>query len=738
MNTTERSGSGPRNRGVRTRLALLLASLGVVSSPTVVRPEPSSQGVRAGDSGKKQASVESKPAPKDREQKAAPVGLQETAGVSLTLLDVEVVDKQGRPVRGLTKDDFHVSLNGLDYPIYSVDDLCACGTGAGSPGIADAGRTIAGSRTAPAGSGAAPAATHPGPDVTRYVLYFDFGQLQPDGRSRAIKEAKRWLREVKQADDEVMISAFSWDAGLRELTSFTQDTGALVAAVEKADKDPTLQDPFPQTIKVRVDECGDSIKRCSEQKGGCLVLPTPTCFNLAREEYWHDQASLRGLKAFLTRLGEISGRKSLLYFNENGTLNPECLYPPRTHSDPMETSGKVGDLQRELDGLGSEAALARTAIYAAYVGDALNPEYPVLAEGALAVNSNLADLSGGKYNRDLGDLSSMAASARSDCQCIYRVGLEPPESAKRKGKIFSASVEVRGKRVPRSYRVQFLDDMDRWVRMAAGVLRNPGKATDLDVGTAVVPVRRVKGRWDVAVEVAVGLDALDLVRSANGEQGGWEAGALLSEEGGENRWEMLGVSSVHRTGGGKSGRSVVHRTTLNDLRSGRYRLAAFVRDRTATVFGGAEALLELPRAGADGIAGPVVMRSGQAYFSAPLPFLHKGASPGAVSASVETGPVPAAHRPPSPGEPVEIMSWVCPAGKSPAPPRLVRFLTRGDVPVYKLEAPVLETVGECYLLDDTIATAALAPGEYSYHLRWQKGAGKKPTVSEATFTIAAR
>ncbi|MCZ6599787.1 MAG: hypothetical protein O7A07_02995, partial [Acidobacteria bacterium] len=40
------------------------------------------------------------------------LGLQEEAGVTLLSLDVKVRDKKGRPVRGLTLDDFEVSING--------------------------------------------------------------------------------------------------------------------------------------------------------------------------------------------------------------------------------------------------------------------------------------------------------------------------------------------------------------------------------------------------------------------------------------------------------------------------------------------------------------------------------------------------------------------------------------------------------------------------------------------------
>src|SRR5437867_839501 len=54
------------------------------------------------------------------------LGLVESVGVALALLDVEVKDEHGKPSRGLVKDDFRVWLNGHEWALYSVDDLCTC------------------------------------------------------------------------------------------------------------------------------------------------------------------------------------------------------------------------------------------------------------------------------------------------------------------------------------------------------------------------------------------------------------------------------------------------------------------------------------------------------------------------------------------------------------------------------------------------------------------------------------
>src|SRR5881628_3696903 len=59
------------------------------------------------------------PASEDQKPRRLDSGLTEAAGVTLS-----VVDKDGRPVRGLKKEDFTVYVDGKEWPIYSVDDLC--------------------------------------------------------------------------------------------------------------------------------------------------------------------------------------------------------------------------------------------------------------------------------------------------------------------------------------------------------------------------------------------------------------------------------------------------------------------------------------------------------------------------------------------------------------------------------------------------------------------------------------
>ncbi|PYT07908.1 MAG: hypothetical protein DMF49_06710 [Acidobacteria bacterium] len=127
-------------------------------------------------------------------------GLVETVRVSLILLDVEVADERGGPIRGLKKEDFRVTLNGKTAEIYSVDDFCESagpGEAAPPPGRKDSTTSVA-PNTSVASKESEAAGT---PAAVKLVLYFDFGLLRSDGRAHAIREAKRWISESMRDGD---------------------------------------------------------------------------------------------------------------------------------------------------------------------------------------------------------------------------------------------------------------------------------------------------------------------------------------------------------------------------------------------------------------------------------------------------------------------------------------------------------------------------------------------------------
>jgi hypothetical protein len=195
----------------------------------------------------------------------------------------------------------------------------------------------------------------------------------------------------------------------------------------------------------------------------------PDCVTYPRDEYQHGRRALKALQRLLGRLESLPGRKVILFFNQNGMLYPGRFYPV--------DDTRIGDHLRMVDEVAAEATTSRAVIYAAYSGDLSSrriPQYPgfdappafadEIGDFAVNLGANLADFTGGGYNRAVSALPEMLREAGRGCACIYRLAIEPPKGDRRR--IYSAKVEVAGERLPYLYRVQHLTGMDRWWRRA--------------------------------------------------------------------------------------------------------------------------------------------------------------------------------------------------------------------------------------------------------------------------------
>jgi hypothetical protein len=354
------------------------------------------------------------------------VDYMEEAGVELMLLDLEVYDEEGRPVRGLLAEDFALTVNGRFRDIYSVDDLCRCEAEPVAHTVTEQGEDLPPAVAPPS----APA------EPMLYVLYMNFGQLAQDGRVHAIAEASRWINETMQPGERVQLLAWSAQAGLRRLTAVTSDKERLLRALEEAEADPAFNDPLPAVRSIRQDEIESCFRYCTSDCRMCELRAT----DYAQQEYAHGRWSMRALQQALYSLEQIPGRKTLLYFYQNDTLYPARLFigVNRRH---------VEDHVREMEQTAADANLSRASIVAAYSGS--DPE-----GSAINVGANLADYTGGSYSRAAHLTTSITENAGRGCRCLYRIAVRPPEGKRRA--VYNASVWVHDRRAPRRFRLQHL------------------------------------------------------------------------------------------------------------------------------------------------------------------------------------------------------------------------------------------------------------------------------------------
>ena len=655
--------------------------------------------------------------------------LIETTEISLILLDVVVTDKQGRPIRGLTKDDFTIRLNGRVFPIYSVDDLCACADE--SLVAVDAGdrdpHDDAG-REQPARTPSEVTPPEAVADPLSYVLYIDFSQLQGDGRDNALAAARRWILDVKRREDRAMVVAYATHSGLRELTELTEDRNVLLTALNDAFRDPDFEDAFANGFYVRVEECRAC---CVRTAGGCglrLLCSDccPICVENAQTEYFHGRRALRALQRFLVKLESIPGRKIVFFFHQNNIIFPEMFYPVYD----IDVADHVVDLDRTA----AEATTARAVVYPAYSGSDPNMFTSLSGQG-VNFGANLADFTGGEYNRTVATLPALTSQAGRGCECVYRVGVEPPRDDKTR--LYRAVVEVGDRRLPGRYRVQHLNAMDRWWRDASQVMAARDD-DEMPVAAALVPLAPAEKGWTVEIRVVVDLSSLVLIPAAGDAHGQWEVGALLQKESGK-RWEMLGVSSVSLTKGETTPDLVVHERGMALLKPGTYTLGAFVHDKTGDVFGGTRVEIDLPKPDDDVVvAGPVLMRLGKVWVRTGLPLFEKNERKETPTRtrSVHSGPIPAGRNAFDRGERLEAWTWICPSGE-PVNGKAVRYVSRDNEPLFGFDVVEKAADQECFQIRDVIETKDLAPGDYAYHLRWTESTMAEPVTSETPFEIPA-
>jgi hypothetical protein len=401
-----------------------------------------------------------------------------------------------------------------------------------------------------------------------------------------------------------------------------------------------------------------------------------------------------------------------------------------------QDSGLVPDLVSLVDQIGGTATASRTMLYPAVAGFSQS--------WAVNLGANLADFTGGGHNTGPGDLSATIDAAGRGCACIYRIGLLAPEG--NKSKVYRTKVKVRGRALPSRYRVQYLSPADRWVRKAQAVLSNPDEVSDIGIVAALVPTR-VQGRdWKLKAQVSVDANSLQRLQTGENETGEWEVGALLANAQGTKTWEVLAVSRLRIKDEDEIDPAdisddpdedaiILHEHAFEGLKPGRYELRAFVRDRAANHYRGDRADIDLPHAEQPGLAGPVMLRPKARHLRTSLPITGKQNAKIRWLAVLETGSLPLGNTEVEVGDRLEFVTLVCPARPKEEKARLHSSVLADDETVLPLDRTKIDRAGDCVELRDRLDTEKVAAGSYTYRVRWDRGAGQAPMVSEKAFEM---
>ncbi len=87
------------------------------------------------------------------------------------------------------------------------------------------------------------------------------------------------------------------------------------------------------------------------------------------------------------------------------------------------------------------------------------------------------------------------------------------------------------------------------------------------------------------------------------------------------------------------------------------------------------------------------------------------------------------------GEPLQVFSWICPPAGSPLQENMIRFITKENVPIYRLPEGWMERSGPCVRFTDLFHTTELGPGTYDYRILWRNEEDGPPVSRTVGFVV---
>jgi VWFA-related protein len=194
------SSQRPASPSIRSRSLVLAAALAALSS-ALPTPLPARQAAEA--------------------DAPAREGFGETVSVEIVNVEVWVADRQGRPVTGLTREDFELLEDGEPVEITNFAAYDAPAPAA-EPLAAEA-------------PGEAPTAPGEGDESRLHLaILVDDWNLRPEDRARVLDDLREFLASELHADDRVMLAVH--DSAIQLVQPFTTDPRALARAIDRIDR----------------------------------------------------------------------------------------------------------------------------------------------------------------------------------------------------------------------------------------------------------------------------------------------------------------------------------------------------------------------------------------------------------------------------------------------------------------------------------------------------------------------
>jgi VWFA-related protein len=352
--------------------------------------------------------------PASRQRRRQPSVLRTT--VNLVVVDVEVTDASGRPVKGLKASDFTVLEDGKPQRISSfvyadVEGFAsanAAGAGAGQPVVVP----VAGS---PSKSDLGPVVR----DRRLILLFFDLTSLHTDDLLRAREAAIHYVKDQMSPADLVGVVALGNRLGL--LSNFTNDKETLLAALDRLE--PGVDSNLADLASAAAQEGETGVT----EDTGAAWTPDDTEFNV-----FNTDRKLEAMQDLAQLLAAIPGKKIVMQFTGGITQTGE---ENRTAVEAATDAANRADVSfYSVDARGLFAEIpGGDASHAAGTGTSMFSGASVVSQEQMREDSRdtletLAADTGGRAFFDLGNLSKAFSQVQEDTDGYYLLGYTPTDT----------------------------------------------------------------------------------------------------------------------------------------------------------------------------------------------------------------------------------------------------------------------------------------------------------------------
>ena len=492
---------------------------------------------------------EQSPPPSSTAQAAAPSGqdaqsIQPAAirtSSDVVRIDVEVTDKSGKAIKGLSAEQFSIADDGKAQKIstFSFSDIEKMETA----GEIDS-RPIVIPVDVPEASATADAVNEQARDRRMMVLFFDLTSMQTDDILRAHDAAEKFVKQqISPAD---LVAVVTYSVRLSVLVNFTNDRGALEKAIAR------LMPGAASSLSEPLSAAAQNGEYDVQEYTGAAYTVDETEFNV-----FNTDQKLAAVEGLANVLAAIPGRKALIEFTggitQTGEENRTALRAATDAANRADVSIYSIDARGLLAIAPGGDVTANAATGTSMFSGASVFHQTDQREGTRDTLATLSSDTGGKAFFDLGDLSEAFPRIQADNSGYYLVGYYLPAGIKRDGRWHSIRVKVNvpGARVryrngyyaPRDF--QHMEKEGREQQLAEA-MRSDHPAVDLPIAVEISLFRLSEQQTYVPIAAKLPSSTLDWAEKHGSREAAFDfAAEVRAYPAGQTVAELRDTINVH-------------------------------------------------------------------------------------------------------------------------------------------------------------------------------------------------